>query len=100
MAEDLGRLASFPNVSCKLSGLATEAGADWTSEQVRPYLEHALQVFGPERCMIGSDWPVLTLAGTIESWFNAVLPIVDRLPPDDAQAVLRGTASTVYGMEL
>ncbi len=98
--EDIGRLASFPNVSCKLSGLATEAGDRWTSEHVRPYLEHALQVFGPERCMVGSDWPVLTLAGTIEEWFDAVLDIVDRLPPDDVQAVLWETASTVYGIEL
>ena len=98
--KDIGRLASSQNVSCKLSGLATEAGGRWTSEQVRPYLEHALRVFGPERCMVGSDWPVLTLAGTIEEWLDAVRDVVDGLPGDDAHAVWFGTAATVYGIEL
>jgi L-fuconolactonase len=98
--DDLGRLAGFPNVACKLSGLATEARGPWTSAQVRPYLEHALEVFGPQRCMIGSDWPLLTLAGTMAEWFDAVLDVVDWLPPDDLQAVLCGTAAAVYGVEL
>lgn len=98
--EDIGRLAAFPNVSCKLSGLATEAeaGRGWTNRQVRPYLEHALEVFGPERCMIGSDWPVLTLAGTIEEWFDAVHEVVDQLPTAEVQAVCQGTAATIYGI--
>lgn len=95
--QDIARLAGFPNVTCKLSGLATEAGAGWTSLGVRPYLEHALAVFGPARCMVGSDWPVLTLAGTMERWFDAVLDAVGSLREDDLQAVLCGTASTVYG---
>ena len=97
--DDLARLASFSNVSCKLSGLATEARAGWTSADVRPYLEHALDVFGPDRCMIGSDWPVLTLAGTIEDWFDAVLDVVGELAADDQQAVLLGTAGAVYGID-
>jgi L-fuconolactonase len=91
------RLASFENVSCKLSGLATEAASGWTSADVRPYLEHALDVFGPARCMIGSDWPVLTLAGTMEQWFDAVC---DALTGGDRDAVLCGTASVVYGIEV
>jgi len=94
--EDVARLASFANVSCKLSGLAAEAAAGWTSADVRPYLEHALEVFGPERCMIGSDWPLLTLAGTMERWFDAVC---DVLAEDDRYAVLRGTAAAFYGVE-
>lgn len=94
---DIARLASFENVACKLSGLATEAAAGWTSADVRPYLEHALETFGPARCMIGSDWPLLTLAGTMEQWFDAVR---DVLTEDDRDAVLRGTASEVYGIEL
>lgn len=97
--KDIARLAALPNVTCKLSGLATEAAAGWTAADVRPYLEHALEVFGPARCMIGSDWPVLTLAGTMESWFDAVLDVVDRLPQDDRRAVLRETASAVYGID-
>jgi L-fuconolactonase len=97
---DVGLLAGFPNVSCKLSGLTTEAGSRWTSAQVRPYLEHALEVFGPWRCLVGSDWPVLGLAATMERWFDAVLDVVDQLSAEDAQAVLCGTAASVYGVEL
>jgi predicted TIM-barrel fold metal-dependent hydrolase len=93
---DIARLASFENVTCKLSGLATEAAAGWTSADVRPYLEHALETFGPARCMIGSDWPLLTLAGTIEQWFDAVS---DVLTERDRHAVMCGTASEVYGIE-
>ena len=96
---DLARLAAFPNVTCKLSGLATEAAAGWNNADMRPYLDHALNVFGPSRCMVGSDWPVLTLAGTIERWFDAVLEALEPLPPADRDAVLRATASSVYGVE-
>ena len=93
---DIAQLASFENVTCKLSGLATEAAADWKSADVRPYLEHALETFGPARCMIGSDWPLLTLAGTMERWFDAVC---DVLTGEDRHAVLYGTASGFYGIE-
>jgi len=96
--EDIARLAASSNVTCKLSGLATEAAPGWTDSDVRPYLEHALEVFGPERCMIGSDWPVLILAGTIESWFDAVLGVVGRLPKHERRAVLCETATAVYGI--
>ncbi len=96
--DDITGLAAFPNVTCKLSGLATEAAPGWTSADVRPYLEHALEVFGPGRCMVGSDWPVLTLAGTMERWFDAVLDVVGRLREHDVHAVLNDTASTVYGI--
>jgi L-fuconolactonase len=96
--DNIARLACFPNVTCKLSGLATEASAGWTGADVRPYLGYALEVFGPARCMIGSDWPVLTLAGTMEGWFDAVLDVLDELPEHDRRAVLGGTALTVYGI--
>jgi L-fuconolactonase len=97
---DIARLAACSNVTCKLSGLATEAAAGWTSADVRPYLEYALEAFGPSRCMVGSDWPVLTLAGTIERWFDAVLDLVDQLSPRDVQAVLCATAARVYGIDV
>ena len=92
--DDLARVASFPNVSCKLSGLISEAAPGWTSDDVRPYLEHALGVFGPGRCMIGTDWPLLTLDGSIERWVDAVL---DVLAPEERDAVLRENAASTYG---
>lgn len=96
--EDLAKLASFPNVACKLSGLATEAAPGWSAADVRPYLEHALAVFGPGRCMIGSDWPVVTLAATAGHWFDVVLDVIATLPARQRAAVLRGTATKTYGL--
>lgn len=96
--EDLARIASFPNVACKLSGLATEAAPGWTATDVRPYLEHALEVFGPERCMIASDWPVATLAATAGQWFNVVLGVIAQLSARQRAAVLSGTATATYGL--
>lgn len=96
--EDINRLAAFPNVACKLSGLATEAAHGWSAQAVRPYLEHGLNAFGPERCMVGSDWPVLTLRTTPERWFDVVLGVIDELAPHDSAAVLGGTARAVYGL--
>jgi len=95
---DLARIASLPNVACKLSGLATEAAPGWTADDVRPYLEHALEVFGPQRCMIASDWPVVTLAATAAHWFDVVLGVIAHLPAQQRTAVLYGTATAAYGL--
>jgi L-fuconolactonase len=96
--DDLARIASLPNVACKLSGLATEASPGWSAADVRPYLEHALEVFGPQRCMIASDWPVVSLAATVEQWFDAVLDVIAQLPAQQRAAVLGGTAAATYGL--
>jgi L-fucono-1,5-lactonase len=65
---------------------------------VRPYLEHALEVFGPQRCMIASDWPVVTLAATAAHWFDVVLGVIAQLPAQQRTAVLYGTATATYGL--
>jgi len=61
-AEGMRRLAGLPNVACKVSGILTEAGSDWSVPTLRPYVEVVVEVFGPARLMIGSDWPVSLLA--------------------------------------
>jgi predicted TIM-barrel fold metal-dependent hydrolase len=96
--QELAWLASFPNVVCKLSGLATEAAPGWHVADVRPYLEHALTTFGPQRCMIASDWPVATLQTTVQRWFDVVVDLVVDLDPADRAAVLRDTAAGTYGL--
>ena len=64
-AAGIRRLAAFPNVFCKASGLVTEAEwKNWKPEDIAPYLDVALESFGPERLMIGSDWPVCLVAGS------------------------------------
>jgi L-fuconolactonase len=95
---DLARLAAHERVVCKLSGLATEAGPDCRAAELRPYVEHALEVFGPERCMVGSDWPVCTLATRPAAWFDLVLDVAAGLSPHERDAVLHGTARSVYGL--
>jgi L-fuconolactonase len=94
---DLAALALHPNVFAKLSGLTTEADwQDWQPADVLPYLRHAIDVFGPERCMYGSDWPVATLATTYARWVDVVREAVADLPLREQTAVLIGTAERVY----
>jgi L-fuconolactonase len=96
--DDLARVAAHENVSCKLSGLATEASPGWRPGDFRPYLEYALEVFGAHRCMIGSDWPVATLRTSYERWFDVVLELIAELSEDEQAAVLGETARSTYGL--
>jgi L-fuconolactonase len=91
--------AQFPNVFCKLSGLVTEADWDaWTAADLRPYVHTALELFGPERCMYGSDWPVCELAGSYEQVFAAIEECLASLSDSERDAILGGTAARVYGL--
>ena len=93
-ATELEALAAEPNVWCKLSGLATEAPERRRSfDALQPWLTHALAVFGPERCMFGSDWPVVRLAMPYAEW----LDIVRQAVPDHDRALVFGdTARKFY----
>jgi L-fuconolactonase len=97
--DDLRRLARLPNVACKLSGLATEAGPGWRPTDVLPFLRHAIDVFGPQRCMFGSDWPVLLLNGTYEEWLECVLAAIDDCSEGERDAVLGENAIRLYGLK-
>jgi L-fuconolactonase len=95
--EDLSRLAGHPNVVCKLSGLATEADHQrWQVADVLPYLACALAEFGPERCLVGGDWPVATLATSYQRWLDTVAGAISGLADEQQRAVLAGTATRVY----
>ena len=90
----LAPLADHPNVSCKLSGLVTEADwKTWTPQRLEPYVNRVLGWFGPERCMFGSDWPVCLLAAA----YGDVLEAVRSIVGDDAN-ILGETATRVYGL--
>ncbi|MDJ1136378.1 amidohydrolase family protein [Streptomyces iconiensis] len=95
----LDQLAALPNVSCKLSGLVTEADWEtWTQTEALPYARHVLDAFGPERVLFGSDWPVCTLAAT----YDEVAALADEatadLTQDERAAVFGGNAARVYGI--
>lgn len=97
----LTEAAACPNVYCKLSGLATEADHRcWKVEDLRPYVERAVELFGPERCMFGSDWPVCEMAGSYERVYAAMSDILSRLSPDERRAIYAGTATKFYGLKL
>jgi L-fuconolactonase len=93
----LRALAAHEHVSCKLSGLVTEASWDgWTVDQLRPYVDLALESFGPERLLFGSDWPVCLLAASYQRVMAAAGQLIGDLSPDEQAAILGGTAARVY----
>ena len=92
-------IAAEPNVVCKLSGLVTEAHwSTWTIADLRPYADVALEAFGPDRLMFGSDWPVCVLAGTYTEVFAAARQLTDALSTADRAAVFGGTATRIYAL--
>ena len=99
-AADLRRLAELPNVSCKLSGLVTEAREGWQPTDFGPYLDVALEAFGPGRLMFGSDWPVCLLAGTYADVAGLARQAIAALSSDEQDQVLGGNAARFYRIEL
>lgn len=98
-AGHLRELARRPNVCCKLSGLVTEA--DWTRWQdgdLRPYLDVALEAFGPDRLMFGSDWPVCLVVAPYERVFAVMADYASALSETERDAIFGGTASRAYGL--
>jgi L-fuconolactonase len=96
----LAELALRPNVACKISGVVTEADwTSWTAESIRPYLDAALEAFGPARLMYGSDWPVCLLAAEYERWVQVVTDWASRLSPTEQASFFHGAAETAYRLE-
>lgn len=98
--EHIQQLAQFDNVTCKLSGLITEANHDsWSLNDLRPYISHLLATFGARRIMFGSDYPVLNLAGSYKRWFAALDASLSDLSDDEKQAIYVETASKFYRID-
>jgi L-fuconolactonase len=96
---DLQKLATRSNVVCKVSGLVTEADADtWTPGQLGAYFEEMLEAFGPERLMIGTDWPVCTSRCSYKDWWAIVEDWVRPLSPSEQAQILGGNAVRVYNL--
>lgn len=97
---DLKRLAALPNVHCKISGVCTEADhRTWTRQEIAPYVEHALESFGFERVMFGSDWHVLELAGTYPDWVHVVDEITHDCSPSERRKLFRDNAAAFYRLD-
>jgi L-fuconolactonase len=97
----IAEMAALPNLTCKLSGLVTEAGPAWTPESFAPYVDHLLESFGPGRLMFGSDWPVCTIAASYaEVTALAQELLASRLTESEQAAVFGATAASVYRLHV
>ena len=93
----LRELARAPNLFCKLSGMVTEARWEaWRPEDFQPYLDVVFEAFGPERLMIGSDWPVCTLSAGYESAMGIVLGYIAQFPKTEQDSILGGNCARFY----
>jgi L-fuconolactonase len=91
------QLGALPNVTCKLSGLVTEADwRSWTPRQLAPYVDAALESFGPSRVMLGTDWPVCTVAASYRGVIDLVLNAIDEYSEDERRQILETTARATY----
>lgn len=98
-ASDMARLARETHAYCKLSGLVTEAGPDWTVDTLRRYVDHLLATFGPDRLIWGSDWPVVTLASDYAGWRRATRTLLDQLDATEAEVILGTSAIRFYRLD-
>lgn len=93
----LRQLASFENVACKLSGLATEADFKaWTPADLQPYIDHVVDCFGFDRVMFGGDWPVSTQATTYPRWVKTLDAALRGCSPDELHRVYVRNAESFY----
>jgi L-fuconolactonase len=98
-ADGLRELARRPQVMCKLSGVVTETrDAEWTHAQIAPYLEAALEAFGPYRILFGTDWPVCLLRCEYQAWVDTVTSFISTLTPDEQDAIMGANAVRAYGL--
>ncbi|WP_373517465.1 amidohydrolase [Pricia sp.] len=90
-------IAQHENVYCKVSGMITEADYNsWTPEQLHPYLHHILEIFGSERLMFGSDWPVCLVAGNYGQVKAVIMDFISGLGENDQNRIMGGNAVAFY----
>jgi L-fuconolactonase len=96
-ASELRAAAGNPNVWCKLSGMITEADlASWTADDLAPYVETAIDAFGADRLMYGSDWPVCTLAGSYDRVISALRHVLGEIDPAAETSIFGASALAFY----
>jgi L-fuconolactonase len=99
--EDIERLAKFSNVYCKVSGMVNEADwYHWHTGDFTPYLDIVFNAFGPDRVMIGSDWPVCKVAGDYSKVMGIVMEYIKNFPESDKAKILGGNAVKAYKLKI
>ncbi len=95
-AAKMSTIAAQTSAMCKFSGLITEAGEGWTVEKLRPYTDHLLSAFGPDRLVFGSDWPVLTLGADYPRWMEAANSLLAGVDDGGRAKIFGGNAASFY----
>ncbi len=99
-ASAIAALADHEHVCCKLSGMVTEADwGHWTIDDLRPYAAHAIEQFGPDRILFGTDWPVCTLAAPYDTVVDVAEQLTASLSDSERAAIFGGNATRVYALE-
>lgn len=96
---EISQLAESGNAWCKISGLATEADPSWTTEDLRPYVDHAIGQFGAGRVMFGSDWPVALQATSYARWVATLDALTSALSAADRQRLWRDNGRAFYRLD-
>lgn len=99
-ADGMAKIASDTNAFCKYSALVTEAKEGWIADDLRHYVDHVFNAFGPERMIWGSDWPVSRLARGYDDWREAALELADHLSEAEKVAVFGGNAKSFYRLDV
>jgi L-fuconolactonase len=99
-ATQMRELAQFPSVACKISGVATEARADWTADELKPFIEVAFSEFGFERTMYGGDWPVMLLAIEPMRWIETLDDLLLHASPQQRRSFWRDNAIRTYRLDM
>ena len=98
--EDLREVANIPGMMCKVSGMVTEADMDdWSADDLAPYVAHVLGMFGYDRLMYGSDWPVCLQAGSYQQVFGAAKKTLSSLTSEESEAVFGKNAARFYRLD-
>lgn len=97
--KNIEKLASFPNVICKISGIVATVPKAWSAETLAPAINHCLDSFGPDRVVFGSDWPVCLKGATLAKWLAALKEIVHDRPLVDQKKLLAENAIKRYTLE-
>ncbi|WP_062120120.1 amidohydrolase family protein [Aureimonas sp. AU40] len=98
-ASTMRAMAELPNVVVKISGVVTEADhAEWRPDDVRPFIDHTVECFGFERCLFGSDWPVVNLAANYEAWVALLDDAFAGVPEEDLRRFYRDNTARTYGL--
>ncbi|WP_247231957.1 amidohydrolase [Telluribacter sp. SYSU D00476] len=92
----IAKLAELPNINCKISGIITRFGQDWSVEKIKPYILYVIEKFGMDRLVFAGDWPVVLKAGSYQSWSRAFEKITEQFSDEELHKIYHKNADHIY----